>query len=160
MRCKARRSKPRSARRIGVVPRALTAGMAGILVRRKPAANGLVLNGRKQLKSALALDYRGPSRNKPSNTARGTPWDWADLRLASPKLEKSEGGQFGLRQASIPRGVEARGSVWTLSVPRALGSFESGRPVAPKPARAKADGKLDDGVPRAAKNRGGGALAV
>jgi hypothetical protein len=76
------------------------------------------------------------------------------------KARKSEGGKYGLRQASMSRGVEARGSVWTLSVPRALGSFESGRPVAPKPARAKADGKLDDGVPRAAKNRGGGALAV
>jgi hypothetical protein len=40
----------------------------------------------------------GAMRSKPINTARGTPWDLADLRL------------YGLRHASMSRGVEARGS--------------------------------------------------
>jgi len=56
----------------------------------------------------------GTLRSKPSNTARGTPWDLADLR------------HYRFRQASMSRGVEARGSIRTLGVPRALGSFEAG----------------------------------
>ena len=47
----------------------------------------------------------------------------------------------------MSRGVEARGSLWTPGVPRALGSFRAMR-IFPK----------DDGVPGAAKKQGGGAL--
>ena len=47
--------------------------------------------------------------------------------------------KFGLRQASMSRGVEARGSVRTLGVPRALGTFRERR--------------LDYGVPGAAAER-------
>ena len=51
----------------------------------------------------------------------------ADLRHALPIARtRAEGEHTGLRQASMSRGVEARGSNWTPGVPRALGS-SSGR---------------------------------
>src|SRR5674476_94204 len=95
---------------------------------------------RYSLLSRVNARLPGTSRSKPSNTARGTPSDLADLRLAAPKLVKSEGGQNGLRQASMSRGVEARGSVRTLGVPRALGSFESGGWTTAYPAPVKNTG--------------------
>src|SRR3954469_2214426 len=61
-------------------------------------------------------DHRGQLRRRPTNTARGTPSDLADLR------------RMRTRQASISRGVEARGSEHfvcahcvNLSAPRTLG---------------------------------------
>ena len=62
-----------------------------------------------------------------------------------------------IRYASVPRGAEACGSVRTLGVPRALGIFESGRLVAPKPEgrrRTEMEMRL---TPGRAKNRGDGA---
>lgn len=51
----------------------------------------------------------------------------ADLRHALPIARtRAKGEAQGLRQASMSRGVEARGSFWTPGVPRALGS-SSGR---------------------------------
>ena len=49
--------------------------------------------------------------------------DLADLRLAR-RSSRSEGATHGLRHASMSRGVEARGSIGTPGVPRALGSSE------------------------------------
>jgi hypothetical protein len=46
----------------------------------------------------------------------------ADLRHALPIARTRAAGEHtGLRQASMSRGVEARGSNWTPGVPRALG---------------------------------------
>ena len=79
--------------------------------------------GRQQLRR-LNARLPGPSRSKPRNTARGTPWDLADLRLAR-RSSKERRRVYGLRQASMSRGVEARGSGRTLGVPRALGFYEA-----------------------------------
>ncbi len=57
-------------------------------------------------------------------------------------------GTTGLRQASMSRGVEARGSIRTLGVPRALGFFRGRRKMGIRPTRGRS------------KNTGGGALAV
>ena len=73
----------------------------------------------------------GAMRSRPTNTARGTPSDLADLRF------------YGLRQASMSRGVEARGSIRTLGVPRALvlgGAGELGL----RPTRGRTKNTGDD----------------
>ena len=77
----------------------------------------------------------GAARSRPSNTARGTPWDLADLRLVAPELRKE---RRRTTDFSMPRCCEASRSVGpstlvcahcaslcaprTRSVPRALGT--------------------------------------
>ena len=93
-------------------------------------------------------------RSKPTNTARGTPWDWRTCG-ALAKREKRRGAYPSKRREARRRAlrldaVRCRGP-WvraflfaptcvnlsaprTLGVPRALGAFSgSGRLVAPKP---------------------------
>ena len=71
----------------------------------------------------------------------------ADLRHALPIARtRARGEHTGLRQASMSRGVEARGSSWTPGVPRALGWGGSGK------------GAKKTGLPGAStKNTGDGA---
>lgn len=75
-----------------------------------------------------ALDFRGPLRSKPINTARGTPWELADLRrVLSMLCKKPAAGTFGIGMPRCREANEARGSIRTRSgVPRALG-FNSRR---------------------------------
>jgi len=55
------------------------------------------------LRDGETPDFRGPWRSKPINTARGTPWDLADLRPC-PAVGEAKGRHIRLRHASLPRG--------------------------------------------------------
>jgi hypothetical protein len=69
-----------------------------------------------------SLDFRGPLRSKPINTARGTPWELADLRRALPQaLQKAGGRHIRHRHASLPRGKRGPWVHEDPGVPRALG---------------------------------------
>ena len=60
----------------------------------------------------------------------------ADLRHALPIARtRAKGEAQGLRQASMSRGVEARGSFWTPGVPRALGWGRAQRSKEDGPSR-------------------------
>ena len=92
---------------------------------------GGLQSGRRERLPEMEV-HRGRCGANLANTARGTPKDWRTC------------GTTGLRQASMSRGVEARGSIRTLGVPRALGSFpgerkwEYGLPGAAQRIRAMA----------------------
>ncbi len=64
----------------------------------------------------------GRLRSKPIKHRARDALGLADLRHALPIARtRAKGEAQGLRQASMSRGVEARGSSWTPGVPRALG---------------------------------------
>ena len=111
-------------------PGAVTAGRRTVLpsqeCRRVPGPKTVECHA-----AGFALTWRGRPpgrvRSKPINTARGTPWVWRTCGTLCRSLEPERKARHtGLRQASMSRGVEARGSNWTPGVPRALGS-SSGR---------------------------------
>src|SRR6478672_6385588 len=59
----------------------------------------------------MRSDHRGLLGSKPINTARGTPWVWRTCgMLCLFARTRAAGEHTGLRQASMSRGVEARGS--------------------------------------------------
>ena len=61
-----------------------------------------------------SLDFRGPLWSKPINTARGTPWELADLRRVLSKLcKKPAAGTFGIGMPRCREANEARGSMRT-----------------------------------------------
>ena len=109
---------------------------ATVMVLPAPVTGQPAMIGARSGGKALAAKAGGPERRVHQgrggadrlNTARGTPWDLADLRL------------FGLQHASMLRGVEVRGSERlvcahcaslcaprTQSVPRALGTSRERR---------------------------------
>jgi hypothetical protein len=134
----ARRSKPRwsPVPRRGA-ERVLMAGTAGGLSE-TCGPSGLAFSTVGSSSNARKRDYRGPLRSKPKNTARGTPWVGRTCGLPAV-ARQSAGGYYGFRQASMSRGVEVRGSGWTLGVPRALGLFRerrlAGIPAYPGPSK-------------------------
>ena len=91
---------------------------ATVMVLPAPVTGQPAMIGARSGGKVLAAKAGGPERRVHqgrcgadlSNTARGTPWDLADLRFN------------GLQHASMLRGVEVRGSSGPKSVPRALGT--------------------------------------
>jgi hypothetical protein len=148
----ARRSKPRSARPV----RRRVEGPDGRYGRRLVRSfqpECLVLNGRRQrkrLNGRLPGTFAEQTYKHRARDALGL----ADLWLCSSRASQEAPAGTGLRQASMSRGVEARGSEHLRlrilrkleyapdpRASRAPSAFiiESGRLVAPKPARAKAE---------------------
>ena len=96
---------------------------ATVMVLPAPVTGQPAMIGARSGGKALAAKAGGPERRVHQgrggadrlNTARGTPWDLADLRFN------------GLQHASMLRGVEVRGSSGPKSVPRALGTSRERR---------------------------------
>jgi hypothetical protein len=104
----------------------------------------------------------GTFAEQASNTARGTPWVWRTCGLPRRSSTERRRAQ-NTRQASMSRGVEARGSIGTPGVPRALGSlFPGGRQVAACwiPGKPGIQCCNAGGPGACPKIPGGGALAV
>jgi hypothetical protein len=69
---------------------------------------GLVLVGRSRLTTGEALDFRGPLRSKPINTARGTPGKPADLRRALPTALQRANGRHNSASACLVAARQTR----------------------------------------------------
>ena len=83
----------------------------------------------------LSDDHRGRCGASLKHRARDA-LGLADLRPALPIARtRAQGEAQGLRQASMSRGVEARGSFWTPGVPRALGWGPAAKDQEDGPAR-------------------------
>ena len=95
-------------------------------------------------------------RSKPTNTARGTPWDWRTCG-ALAKREKR-------RRAYPSKRREARRRALRLDAVRCRGPWvrsDPWRPARPRCFFRRPRQEADDGEPRADQtNRGGGALAT
>ena len=107
--------------------RTLTPACGSNACQRRPqrvwfSTEGLVL---RRVKRSTSGDLRGASL---INTARGTPWDLADLRRDLPEaLQRAKAGTIGFGMPRCREANEARGSIRTRTgVPRALG-FNSRR---------------------------------
>jgi len=88
--------------------------------------------------SPLIARLPGISRSRPTKHRARDAEGLADLRFALPIARTSVRGEAqGLRQASMSRGVEARGSNWTPGVPRALGSFPGDADLPPRRRRTR-----------------------
>jgi hypothetical protein len=89
-------------------------------------------NSQGEARSPETVSPPGARRSKPHKHRARDAMETADLRF------------YGFRQASMLRGVEVRGSVWTLGVPRALGSFRGRRrrwkTAYPAPVKNTGDG--------------------
>jgi hypothetical protein len=134
-----RRSKPRSVRRavrtLGP-PDGPVGRRACLSAHARPSGQGSPVERRGACNwrsERTGLPPR-PTRSKPKKHRARDAMDLVDLRF---KL---------LRQASMSRGVEARGSSRTRGVPRALGSFRRRQ--------------MDYGLPGAAKNTGDDACLI
>ena len=129
---RARRSKPRLSWRADTARRGPSMARPTAIRRRSPARPGparwrvttgternCVTNGRPP----------GTARSKPKKHRARDALGFGGLAACLAEARKSEGGHYGLRQASMSRGVEARGSFGALGVPRALGTFGAGERI-------------------------------
>ena len=108
---------------------------------------------------SLKADHRGSPGASLANTARGTPRVWRTCGTLAVSLEPERAvSTKGLRQASMSRGVEARGSNWTPDVPRAL-RFFSGRLRTRNAGGSRRliqkSGRRSVGLPRRSASEGG-----
>jgi hypothetical protein len=76
---------------------------AGKPVKGVPAPSGSIAVGNK-------ASLPGAMRSKPINTARGTPWVWRTCGVPGCAFSERRPALNDTRQASMSRGVEARGS--------------------------------------------------
>ena len=131
-----RRSKPHRAWRACCAPRSLTAGRPVWLVLSEDAGRvprphtvgkrGAAPTGITRLK----CDHRGRCGANLKTPRAGRLWIWRTCGVPCRSLQKQRLAPNDTRQASMSRGVEARGSIRTSGVPRALG-FLSGRRFPP-----------------------------
>ena len=144
-----RRSLGRSRRRASRAPRGSFDGKSVPGVgegargsRAKPPRNGRRRDAVLQMgrRGAPERSTAGDEAEQTSNTARGTPWKWRTC------------GNIGLRQASMSRGVEVRGSDRTFGVPRSQG-FGAGLPAEAREGR-KAGNNQSDGLLGVAQDTG------
>ena len=88
-------------------------GVAGVRKGQTPPKRGASPSGAGESPLAVGNNVCPPgiARSKPNKHRARDALGLADLRF------------YGFRQASMSRGVEVRGSVWTPGVPRALGTW-------------------------------------